>query len=357
VVVSTAGVGSGISALDGPDGTAREAASGAQGGCDYATLYDQTVPALVTVQSAAGEGSGFVARGVRPDDVSENRSVRYVVTNAHVVGDSRSVLLQFVAGEYREGTVVSRDRFSDLAVIRVPQTPAYVESLPVSTAPPQHGQRVAALGNPLGLEASITEGIVSGLNRTIPTTLGFTIPNVVQTDAAISAGNSGGPLVDCRGSVVGVNTAAIVGLRAENVGFAVSAKLVNQVVPTLARGESFDYPFLGITTTELFPPVARANNVTTTQGALVVSVVAGGPASAVLQESTGVSNVSGVRAPVGGDVIVEIDDREVADPVDLNSYLVTETRPGEDVELTILRNGTTKNVTTTLEGRPSPDTV
>jgi S1-C subfamily serine protease len=174
---ATTADGTTVTAGPGASGAAAQGSTGA-GVCDYQSLYDETIDSVVAVRTATGQGSGFVYR--------TNDSAGYVVTNAHVVESARNVSIQFTRGEARLGTVVGRDAFADLAVVRVGEMPGYVEALPVADGRARHGQAVAALGQPFGLEQTITHGIVSGTNRTLPTTLGFTIPNVVQTDAPIS---------------------------------------------------------------------------------------------------------------------------------------------------------------------------
>ncbi len=326
-----------------PTATAQETA------CDYAALFNRTIESVVSVRTQAGQGSGFVYQ-------AEN-GTSHVVTNAHVVGNASSVIVQFDRDEYRNGTVVGRDVFSDLAVVRVDRTPDYVSALPVAGSDPVRGERVAALGNPLGLEETITQGIVSGVNRSMPTQFGFTIPNVVQTDAAISPGSSGGPLVTCDGTVVGVNAAGIVAQGAENIGFAISPTLVERVVPRLVETGDYEYPFLGVSTREVTPPVAQANDLDATRGVVVASVVEGGPSAGTLQGATRIENVSGVPVPIGGDVIVAIDDRSIRTSEDLSTYLVTQTRPGDTVTLTVVRDGERQQVNVTLGERPEPETA
>jgi S1-C subfamily serine protease len=332
-----------------------------QGDCDYASLYDRTIDAVVSIRTGVGQGSGFVYRaGAASPSAADGglaANASLVVTNAHVVGNATEVTVQFRQGEYRNATVVGRDRFSDLAVVRVNATPGYVSALQVAGGVPERGTSVAALGNPLGLEETITQGIVSGVNRSIRTRLGFAIPDAIQTDAAISPGNSGGPLVTCDGSVVGVNTAGIVAGGAENIGFAVSASLVDRVVPALVERGEFDYPFLGVATAEVTPTVARANDLNSTDGVLVTGVVEGGPAGGVLQGATGFESVSGVEVPVGGDVMLAIDGRSIDSSEALGSYLVTQTSPRDTVTLTVLRDGERRQVNVTLQERPDPETM
>ncbi|SIR50515.1 Trypsin-like peptidase domain-containing protein [Haladaptatus litoreus] len=196
--------------------------------CQYPELYDETIESVVAVRvetaRGIGEGSGFVYR-------LESNSTGYIVTNQHVVADADGLEVQFNRGEFRPAEVVGTAPRTDLAVLRVEQIPSYVDSLSLANGRAEPGQRVAALGNPLGLQGTITQGVVSGVNRTLPTRQGFSIPGAIQTDAAINPGNSGGPLVTCDGRVVGVNTAGIAG--GENLGFAIPARVVRQTVPPL----------------------------------------------------------------------------------------------------------------------------
>lgn len=214
-----------------PDGIVRAKQSqqvqGAKTTCDFSALYDRSIDSVVSVgvetPRAAGEGSGFV--------YELSGSTGYVVTNQHVVEGATRLRVQFNRGQWRRATVVGTAPRSDLAVLRVRNVPNYVDTLPVAKQQAEPGQSVAALGSPLGLQGTITQGVVSGVNRTLPSRHGSTISGVVQTDAAINPGNSGGPLVNCRGRVVGVNTAGIVG--GENLGFAISARMLRKTVPPL----------------------------------------------------------------------------------------------------------------------------
>jgi S1-C subfamily serine protease len=361
---ATGGSGAGVGQQGGPG------QAGSSGSCDYTSVYDRTIDSVVAVQANGGLGSGFVYRtdagaaggtgtavGTGTSTAAGTPTVTgtaYVVTNAHVVGDADSVLVQFAREESRPGTVVGRDRYTDLAVIRVDRAPGYADALAVADAPPVHGEPVAALGNPFGLEETITHGIVSGLNRSMPTQSGFAIPNVVQTDAPISPGNSGGPLVTCEGTVVGVTSAGISAQGAENIGFAISPTMVRQVVPTLIERGAYDHAYLGVSTAPLTPPLVAANDLGVTRGVYVHRVVEGGPASGALSGSTGTAVQDGTEVPVGGDVIVAIDGRPIGSGEDLSSYLVTETRPGETVTITVVRGGERADVDVTLGTRPQP---
>ncbi|GAB3679970.1 trypsin-like peptidase domain-containing protein [Salinarchaeum chitinilyticum] len=323
----------------------------ADGACNYTELYDETIDAVVTVQRGGGQGSGFVTQ------IGANDSTQYVVTNAHVVGDAANVTIQFDRGESSTGQVVGTDVSSDLAAVRVTDAPDYVEALSLTNESLEHGQHVAALGSPFGLEATITHGIVSGLDRSLPTNRGYTIPNVIQTDAPISSGNSGGPLLTCQGTVAGVNTAGIAAQGAENIGFAVPASTVELVVPSLVQNGTFTHPTLGVSGVSVTPAIAEANDLDVTGGFIVATVDQSAPAASVLQGSDQQVQVAGQVVPVGGDVIVAVEGQQVANREDIASVLLAETRPGEEVDLTIVRDGQEMNVTTTVVERPEPEPV
>ncbi|WP_121821319.1 S1C family serine protease [Halostella salina] len=326
-----------------------------QPACQYQELYQDASPAVAQVLSDGGQGSGFVYE--RDDGTS------YVVTNEHVVAgvgpggpvdgaerDPAAVDVRFADGAVRSGNVTGTDVYTDLAVVRVNDTPDGVETLPVANDSPPVGQRVAALGSPFGLEGTMTHGIVSGVNRSMPTGAGFSIPDTVQTDASINPGNSGGPLIDCDGDVVGVNRAG----GGDNVGFAVSPALVERVVPELIANGSYEHPYLGVGTVPVTPAVAEANGLNESQGVLVVGTAADGPADGVLVGSNDTVTVDGQQVPVGGDVVVAVDGRAVTSQESLGSYLARETAPGDEVDLTVLRDGNRTTVNVTLGERPAP---
>jgi len=346
VVVVAPSTGGVLASTADSTGIAQTNQTNGSAACNYSTLYTQTIDSVVAVRTDTGQGSGFVYQ------TGENDSTSYIVTNAHVVGSAESVIVAFAQEESALGTVAGRDRSTDLAVVQVNETPGYVEALPVAERSPKHGTKVAAIGHPFGLDGTITHGIVSGLNRSMPTTTGFTIPNVVQTDAPINPGNSGGPLVRCDGTVVGVNSAGIAAERADNIGFAISPGLVNQVVPALIDTGEYSHSYLGVRGGSLTPGLIAANELDVTAGFYVHNVTQGGPASDALQGTSDTVTRNGTQVPVGGDVIVRIDGRSVNSGEDLASYLLTETRPGDEVTLTIIRDGERQQVTVTLGERP-----
>jgi S1-C subfamily serine protease len=317
---------------------------------DLERLYRDVSPSVVSVYVATtgpgmGSGSGFVY------------DATHVLTNQHVTAGQREVELRFVDGQWRTGRVVGEDAYTDLAVVAVPDLPATATPLTVAGENPAPGRPVAALGNPLGLEGSITAGIVSGSNRSMTTSNGFAIPDVVQTDAPINPGNSGGPLValapdadpaDPAYEVVGVNRAK----SGDNIGFAVSPAIVDRVVPDLVRDGRYRHSYLRARTLDVTPSVAEANGLDAPRGVLVVDVADGPTGGDSLRACQTTRSVRGREIPVGGDVIVGINGHELRAHEELMRYLITETRPGEPVEIAVLRDGTERTLRVVLGERP-----
>ena len=308
-------------------------------------LYERTIPSVVSVYvtddgptggQRGGAGSGFVY-----DD-------EHVVTNQHVVGDSDYVELRFHDGEWRTGAVVGEDRYTDLAVVHVANLPETATPLPVADENPDPGERVAAIGNPMGLDGTITVGYVSGTNRSNPTGTGFTIPETIQTDAAVNPGNSGGPLLTLDGTVVGVNRAK----GGDSIGFAIAPVIVNRVVPGLVAEGCFRAAYLNVRTIDVSPTVAEANRLDDTGGVLVVD--AGRNSGETLRGCDRLTRVRGREVPTGGDVIVGVADRTVRSTEELTSYLLTEAAPGDSVELRVERDGTEFTDSVSLGERPTP---
>ncbi len=319
-------------------------------------LYQETNPGIVSILVSTtrrgivrgqGEGSGFIY-----DDKG------HIVTNNHVVDGATRVTVVYYDGQEAAATVVGTDPFSDLAVIKVDRLPEGTHAVPLGDSDQVAvGQTVVAIGNPFGLGNSMSLGIVSAVGRTIESGVTrFSIPRVIQTDAAINPGNSGGPLLNLSGQVVGVNAQiATDGMQAANagVGFAIPSNTVRQVVPGLIEKGSYTWPWLGISGTSVDLEIMQANGLTEQQGAYVDEVTAGGPAmKAGLQGSSNTKSVDGIDVPAGGDVIVAVDGKAVGS-FDALLAEVSARRPGDQVKLTIVRNGQRQDVTVTLAERPA----
>jgi len=308
----------------------------------YANVYEETIDDVVLVSVAGvdearpgGLGSGFVV-----DD--------YVVTNEHVVGDADEVELQFRDEQWRTGSVLGTDVHSDLAVLEVDELPDAVDGFSLADDEPEIGQEVLALGNPLGLDASVSRGIVSGVDRSLPSPTGFSIPAAIQTDAPVDPGNSGGPLVDLDGDVLGIVFAGA----GRTVGFAISGRLADRVVPALVEDGEYQHAYMGVGVEPVGPLIADANDLEEPRGVLIVDVASDAPAAGVLEPADGVSVVDGAPVPVGGDVVVAIDDEEIPNQEQLSSYLALETSPGDEIDVEVIRDGERETVGVTLEERP-----
>ncbi len=320
----------------------------------YEQLHPGVVSILVAINSPqTGEqgtaaGSGFIL-----DDQG------HIVTNNHVVADATFVIVAFADGTQAEAKILGTDVDSDLAVIQVAQLPQGMHPLALGDSNHlQVGDWVIAIGNPFGLGGSMTLGIVSALSRSIPSGITpFSIPGAIQTDAAINPGNSGGPLIDLDGQVVGINAqirTAGSGSGNTGVGFAIPANVVRHVVPSLITNGAFQWPWLGIAGGNVGLLTMQANKLPSQKGAYISQVVANGPAAkAGLRGSTGQSTGAGVLSgtPTGGDIVMAVDSQPVATFDDLLSYVAFKA-PGEQVTLTVLRNGQTTQIPITLAPRP-----
>ena len=303
----------------------------------YTRVYRETIDGVVLVQPSRGQGTGFAY------DSS------HVVTNAHVVGTESEAEIRFQTGEWTTGTVVGTDPHSDLAVLDVGSLPTGVEPLSLAAGQPAIGQEVVAIGNPYDLNGTVTTGIVSGVNRAIPAQTGFTIPDAIQTDAAVNPGNSGGPLVALDGDVVAVINSG----GGDNIAFGISAALTARVVPSIIETGAYDHAYLGVSLAPVTPTIAAANDLSEPRGLLVVDTVAGGPSDGILQPSTDTERADGRQVPTGGDVVTAIDDEPVQTTEDLGSHLALQKRPGETTTLRVRRDGESTTVVVRLGVRPT----
>ena len=314
-------------------------------------LYERVSPSVVHIgvttsrPGGVGTGSGFVWD-----------QEGHIVTNNHVVQNAERILVHFADGPTAEAQLVGADADSDLAIIRVDDIPVgqlYPVELGDSDAL-RVGQRAIAIGNPFGFEQTMTAGIVSGLGRSLRQESGFSLPQLVQTDASINPGNSGGPLLDSQGQVVGVTTLIFSNSGSNaGVGFAVPVNTVKRVVPSLIATGRYADPWLGIEGTSLTPPVSEELDLPVQQGVLIQRVISDGPSDkAGLQGGNGLSSAGDTTLSTRGDVVMAINGMKVQDMDDLIVYL-TNTRVGERVSLSIWRNGSEQTVEVTLEERPS----
>jgi S1-C subfamily serine protease len=325
------------------------------------SIYQRANPAVVYIRVLVEEEDSLVLLGAGSGFVIDTKG--HIVTNNHVIETSDAVKVTFSDGSVTDAKILGRDPYSDLAVIKVDMLPESVKPLELGDSSKlQVGQRVIAIGNPFGLEGTMTTGIVSAVGRSLSAELTgagvFSIPEIIQTDAAINPGNSGGPLLDSQGQVVGVNT-AIRSLTGTNsgVGFAIPVSIVKRIVPELIKEGTYHYPYLGISSDNRLPLVDLAGpmNLPVTRGVLITSIVEGTAADrAGLQggDPADTVEVYGMQIVAGGDIIVAIDGYEIHDFNDLIAYLIRETEVGQKITLTILRDGKELKVPVTLGERP-----
>jgi S1-C subfamily serine protease len=298
-----------------------------------------------------GTGSGFV---YDPEG--------HIVTNYHVVEDAEEILVTLANGQVYEAEIVGTDPTNDLAVIRIDAGANLPEPVALGDSDKLRvGQFVLAIGNPFGLEQTLTTGVVSALGRVIesPEDSRF-IGEAIQTDAAINPGNSGGPLLDLQGHVIGVNSQIIsTSGTSSGVGFAVSANTVQRVVPELISRGHYPHPWLG---TQMFPlTLATAKvfrdagmDVPVDAGLLVIEAVKGAPADkAGIRGGSRVVRIGRYQIPLDGDIIIAIDGEPISDFQTLTVYLETETAVGDTVDVTIIRDGEELTVPVTLGERPA----
>jgi S1-C subfamily serine protease len=294
-------------------------------------------------QQSTATGSGFVI---------DNDG--HILTNAHVVEGADKIQVQVGDDDNtRTASLVGIDPSTDVALLHVDENNDLHPLALGDSSSARVGDPVVAIGNPFGLDRTVTSGIVSALQREIQAPNGFSISDVIQTDAAINPGNSGGPLLNANGEVIGINSQiASQSGGNEGVGFAVPIKTAKDVADQLLHGGKVEQPYLGISGGDLTPEIANALNLSVDHGAVVERVVNGGPADdAGLKGASGQGTIAGQTFPVGGDVITEVDGDAVTGMQDVIDA-VNSHHPGDDIQLTVVRGGDTQQLTVTLGDRP-----
>jgi S1-C subfamily serine protease len=325
------------------------------------SIYARTNPSVVNIQvllapsafnpEGAALGSGFVW------DTQGN-----IVTNNHVVDGATRITVTFYDGTVVDASLVGTDADSDLAVIKV--NASGIQLQPVSVADSTEvkvGQLAIAIGNPFGLQGTMTVGFISGLGRLLPANENavgptYSIPDIIQTDAAINPGNSGGVLLNDIGEVIGVTQSiATTSGSSAGVGFAIPSAIVKQVIPALIETGHYDHPYLGISIVTLNPDLAGAMNLPSNQrGTLVATVTAGSPSDkAGIKANNSEVTINGQQTAVGGDVITAYNGQTVKSSDNLITFLARSGSVGQTVTLTVLRSGEQIQVQVTLGTRPS----
>lgn len=294
-------------------------------------IYNQIKNSIVLIQTDIGLGSGFIY---------DNEG--HIITNFHVIEDATSIYVTFLDGNISYASIVGEDPYSDLAVIKVNQ---YITTLhPVvlgNSSALVVGESVAAIGNPFGLSDTITAGIVSAKDRELQAPGGYLIVDIIQVDAAVNPGNSGGPLVNLKGQVIGINTAIISGSgNFAGVGFAIPSDTTLREIDDLIETGTYKHPWLGIAGVDVDLSVAQDIGLEKPIGFLITLVNSNSPA-----EEAGLQS---------GDVIVGVDYHIVRKLSDLTIYIERNKRPGDQITLNIVRNGQTQSLDLTLGERPLP---
>ena len=310
-------------------------------------IYNQTRNSVVLIQTNTGTGSGWVydAEG-------------HIITNNHVVEDATTIQVTFQTGSILDAELIGRDPYSDMAVIKVEAPQGLLHPLEVGISSELLvGETAIAIGNPFGLANTMTVGVISAVGRQMDATGGYVIVDVIQTDAAINPGNSGGPLLNLKGEVIGMNT-AIISRSADfsGIGFAIPSDTITREVNSLIETGEYEHPWLGISGYNLFPDMAEAMGLPRdTHGTLVAAVIGDGPADdAGIQGSSDTAMINGVSFDIGGDIIIGVEGLTLDSFYELQVYLTRNTKPGDTVTLTIIRDGDVMNIDFTLGSRPPP---
>ncbi len=338
---------------------------------DLTALYEKVNPSVVSVRTITESAEGFESGGLGTGFVWDEEG--HIVTNFHVVRNATDLEVDFPSGFKTRATVIGSDPDSDLAVLELEEKPENITPLELgSSRELQVGQIVVAIGNPRGLQGTMTFGIVSALGRTMnslreaPGGGVFATGNIIQTDAAINPGNSGGPLLDIDGKVIGINSAIqtnSIDLTGQPVnsglGFAISIDQAKNVVPDLIKEGEHESPYVGIRVqSEITLFMQEELDLPQSTGVYVVEVTEGSPADeagliGALDDIEGQPKEGEItEAFRGGDLIVSIDGQPVNNFEDFMGYLLAYKKPGNTIELTVLRDGEEVNLALTLGSRP-----
>jgi S1-C subfamily serine protease len=368
------------------------------GGFILTQLFTKVQNSVVQVTSSGKDSVNALESGLGSGFVYDKDG--HIITNYHVVSlpgstvpsaNDENITVTFSDGVSYNAKLIGSDPFSDIAVLKLQNisSPLNLQPLPLANSLDlKIGQPVAAIGNPFGLSGSMTEGIVSGLGRLIPSSenvpstpneepsplippspdqhlmppsreqIGsFSIPDIIQTDAPINPGNSGGPLLNLKGEVVGMNT-AIFSSTGEfaGIGFAIPSNTIIKVVPSLISSGSYAHPWIGIAGTDITPEIAHALGLKEARGFLVTDVTSNSPADkSGIKGGYKISSINGRQIPLGGDVILAIDNKTIRKIDDILTYLEREKKVGDAVYLTIFRDGKQQEINLTLAARPVSD--
>ena len=316
-------------------------------------IFEKAEPGVVRVNIQKNQTENDVG-GVGSGFVFDKKG--HIITNAHVIDDATKTIVTFLDGRSYIAEIIGIDESTDIGVIKVNADLKLLHPLSLGDSSNlKVGESITAIGNPFGLSGSMTSGIISQMGRLLPSDSGFSIPDVIQTDAAINPGNSGGPLLNMRGEVVGINT-AIQSTTGEftGVGFAIPSQTVAKIVPTLISEGEYKHPWIGISGRDIDPDTANVLGLKDTLGFLIITVVEDSPASnAGLIGSNKTIQVEGREYSIGGDIIISVDGIDVRKIDDILIHLQRDKAVGDEMVLEILRDNRTTNITIILQERPN----
>ena len=329
-----------------------------EGKLSLVEIFEMTEPGVVSVSvqrdnttnatsndGGRSLGSGFVF------DIEG-----HIITNEHVITNATEIVVTFLDGREYNAEIVGEDVDTDIAIIKVESELASLHPLAIGNSSElKVGEAITAIGNPFGLSGSMTSGIISQLGRLLPADSGFSIPGIIQTDAAINPGNSGGPLLNVYGEVVGINT-AIQSSTGEftGVGFAIPSKTVSKIVPILIDDGEYRHPWIGISGRDVDLELAETLNLREAVGFLIITVIDDSPAdiAGLMGSNQTAGGTDDGMDAIGGDVIMSVDGIEVRDIDDILIHLQNTKEVGDEMVLEILRDGEILEVTIVLQARP-----
>ena len=351
VVVLLAGVGDGGGDDDDFQTLPGDLADTPQGALTARAIYRRDAPGVVFVRARVTEGS---ATGTSTGSGFVFGRGGSILTNAHVVGDAKRVTVRFSDSKIAVAKVAGADPSTDLALLLVDPDGLDLHALELGNSKDVAvGDAALAIGNPFGLERTLTTGVISAVARQIPSLQeGFSIGNVLQTDAAINPGNSGGPLLDARGRVIGVNAQIRTSAGGNTgIGFAVPVDTAKEVIPRLRKEGRIERAYLGVATRTVDDALERLD-LPVQDGALVQTVEPGSPAArAGVRPGSRETNIGGERVAVGGDIIRSVDGKRVRTNTDVAEFIGAK-RPGDTVRIEVVRGDDTRTLTVKLGRRP-----
>jgi S1-C subfamily serine protease len=367
VLLATGVIGSKSDTVVQGGGVATTTANGSGGAKTVGAIYKSASPSVVSIQAQVQTGGdnlfGQQQQGTATGTGFVISKDGYIVTNDHVVdGHKGDVKVTFSDNKVITGKVIGQDPSSDVAIVKVDPGDHKLTALGLGDSQKASvGDPVVAIGNPYGLDQTVTTGIVSALQRTISAPNSFSIDNVIQTDAAINPGNSGGPLLNDSGQVIGINSQIATGGSGSGgnvgIGFAVPINRVKQIIPQLEKNGKVQYAYLGVTTSTLPPAAADRLKLGTDNGAVVACVVKGGPAdkSGMTAGGGDTATLNGAEFNLDADVITKIAGADVKTSTDVQKA-VLEHKPGDTISIVVVRGGKAKTLQAKLGNRPTDTT-